>query len=61
MKKNIEKSFNLGISLALTSCEMGGGKKSNTIGFTIRPNIYKYTNSLVNTKLFCRLLREVTL
>ena len=46
-------------SLLLTKSEMGGGKKSSIIGFTIRPNIYRYTNSLVNTKLFCRLLREV--
>lgn len=31
------------------------------IGFTIRPNIYKYANSLIDTKLFCRLLMKVTL
>ena len=48
-------------SFLLTKSEMGGGKKSSIIDFTIRPNIYKYTNSLVNTKLFCRLLMEVTL
>ena len=62
MKKNLQKSFDLGISFTLTSCEMGGGgKKSSTIGFTVRPNIYKYTDSLVNAKLFCCLLKEVTL
>ena len=48
-------------SLLLTKSEMGGGKKSSIIGFTIHPNIYRYTNSLVNTKLFCRLLREATI
>ena len=45
----------------LTVYKIGGSKKSSTIDFTIRPNIYEYTNSLVNAKLFCRLLREVTL
>ena len=39
----------------------GGGFKSSLIDFTIRPDIYRYTNSLVNTKLFCCLLRELTL
>jgi hypothetical protein len=38
-----------------------GGAKSSLIDYTIHPNIYKYTNSLVDTKLFCHLLREVTL
>ena len=37
------------------------GNEIGFIGFTIRPNIYKYTNSLVSTKLFCCLLSEVTL
>ena len=48
-------------SLLLTKSETEGGQKSSIIGFTIRPNIYRYTNNLVDTKLFCRLLREVTL
>ena len=49
-------------SLLLTKSKMGGGQEIyNIIDFTIRPDIYKCTNSLVNAKLFCRLLREVTL
>ena len=60
MNKNLEKRFNLDISFVLTKSEMGG-KKSSIIDFAVRPNIYKYANSLVNAKLFCRLLREVTL
>ena len=60
MNNILYNSVILNTSLLLTSSEMGGGKKSSTIGFTIRPNIYRYTNSLVNTKLFCRLLMEVT-
>lgn len=31
------------------------------IGFTLHPNIYRYANSLVDTKPFCHLLMEVTL
>ncbi len=51
-------------SFLLTKSEMGGGSIysiNSIIGFTLHPNIYEYTNSLVNTKLFCYLLREVTL
>ena len=28
MKKNLQKSFDLGISFTLTSCEMGGGARN---------------------------------
>ena len=48
-------------SLLLTKSKIKGGKKSSIIGFTLHPNIYRYTNSLVYTKLFCHLLIEVTL
>ena len=61
MKYILSNKIILCASLLLTKSEMGGGQESSIIDFTIRPNIYKYTNSLVNTKLFCRLLREVTL
>ncbi len=61
MKYVLSNKIILYTSLLLTKSEMGGGKKSSIIGFTIHPNIYRYTNSLVNTKLFCGLLREVTI
>lgn len=48
-------------SLLLTKSKIEGGKKSSIIGFTLHPNIYKYANSLIDTKLFCRLLMKVTL
>ena len=62
MKYILSNEIILCASLLLTKSKMGGGQEIyNIIDFTIRPDIYKCTNSLVNAKLFCRLLREVTL
>ena len=63
MKCILTNKYNLYTSLLLTKSEMGGGKIysiNSIIGFTLHPNIYKYINSLVNTKLLCCLLMEVT-
>ena len=47
-------------SSLLTKSEiMGEQEIYSIIDFALHPNIYEYTNSLVDTKLFCRLLMEV--
>ena len=62
MKYILSNKIILCTSLLLTKSKMRKKQEIySIIGFTIRPNIYRYTNSLVDTKLFCHLLMEVTL
>lgn len=53
--------FNLYMSPLLTKSEMGGGQTYSNISVSVHPYKYKYAKSLVDTKLFCRLLRKVTI
>ncbi len=60
MKYILSNKIILCSSFLLTESKMGGGQEIySVIDFTLHPDIYRYTNSLVNTKLFYRLLMEV--